>query len=61
MDRERGKPEGKGPLGRPVHRWEDNPKTELKYIRGNIERCVVARDMEVIADRSKHLNRTANL
>jgi len=29
-----GKPEGKGPLGRPMHRWEDNPKVELKYIGG---------------------------
>ena len=25
-----GKPEGKRPLGRPRHRWEDNIKTDLK-------------------------------
>ena len=24
-----GKPEGKGPLGRPTHRWEDNIKMDL--------------------------------
>jgi hypothetical protein len=24
-----GKPEGKRPLGRPRHRWEDNIKTEV--------------------------------
>jgi hypothetical protein len=27
-----GKSEGKGPLGRPKHRWEDNMKTDLKEI-----------------------------
>jgi hypothetical protein len=25
-----GKPEGKGPLGRPRHRWEDNIKMDLR-------------------------------
>jgi hypothetical protein len=25
-----GKPEGKRPLGRPRHRWEDNIKMELE-------------------------------
>jgi hypothetical protein len=25
-----GKPEGKGSLGRPTHRWEDNIKIDLK-------------------------------
>jgi hypothetical protein len=25
-----GKPEGKRPLGRPRHRWEDNIKTDLQ-------------------------------
>jgi hypothetical protein len=27
-----GKPEGKRPLGRPMHRWEDNIKMELKEV-----------------------------
>jgi hypothetical protein len=25
-----GKPEGKGPLGRPIHKWEDNIKMDLR-------------------------------
>jgi len=28
-----GKPEGKKPLGRPMYRWEDNIKTDLKEIK----------------------------
>jgi hypothetical protein len=27
-----GKPEGKRPLGRPRHRWEDNIKMELQEV-----------------------------
>jgi len=27
-----GKPEGKGPLWRPIHRWEDNIEMSLKEI-----------------------------
>jgi hypothetical protein len=27
-----GKPEGKRPLGRPSHRWEDNIKTDLQEV-----------------------------
>jgi hypothetical protein len=27
-----GIPEGKRPLGRPMHRWQDNPEIELKYV-----------------------------
>jgi hypothetical protein len=27
-----GKPEGKGPLGRPRHRWVDNIKMDLREI-----------------------------
>jgi hypothetical protein len=26
------KPEGKGPLGRPRHRWQDNTKMDLREI-----------------------------
>jgi len=29
-----GKPEGKGPLGTPRRRWEDNIKIELQEVRG---------------------------
>ena len=29
-----GKPEGKGPLGRPRRRWEDNIKIGLEEVRG---------------------------
>jgi hypothetical protein len=28
-----GKPEGKRPLGRPKHRWEDNNTLDLREIR----------------------------
>jgi hypothetical protein len=28
-----GRPEGKRPLGRPRHRWEDNIKLDLREIR----------------------------
>jgi hypothetical protein len=28
-----GKPEGKKPLGRPRHRWEDNIKMDLQKVR----------------------------
>jgi hypothetical protein len=27
-----GKPEGKRPLGRPRHRWEDNNKVDLQEV-----------------------------
>jgi hypothetical protein len=27
-----GKPEGKRPLGRPTHRWEDNIKIEVQEV-----------------------------
>ena len=27
-----GKPEGKGPLGRPRHRWEDSIKLDLQEV-----------------------------
>ena len=29
-----GKPEGKRPLGRPGHRWEDNIKMDLEEVGG---------------------------
>ena len=30
-----GKPEGKRPLGRPRHRWEDNIKMDLQEVGGS--------------------------
>ena len=30
-----GKPEGKGPLGRPSRRWEDNIKIDLRKVGGD--------------------------
>jgi hypothetical protein len=27
-----GRPEGRRPLGRPRHRWEDNTKTDLREV-----------------------------
>jgi hypothetical protein len=32
-----GKPEGKRPLGRPRHRWEDNIKMDLQEVGGDGE------------------------
>jgi len=29
-----GKPEGKQPLGRPRHRWEDNIKMDIREVEG---------------------------
>ena len=31
-----GRPEGKRPLGRPRHRWEDNIKMDLQEVGGGI-------------------------
>jgi hypothetical protein len=30
-----GRPEGKSPLGRPRHRWEDNIKMDLQEVGGH--------------------------
>jgi hypothetical protein len=30
-----GKPEGKGPVGRPIHRWMDNIKMDLREMELN--------------------------
>jgi hypothetical protein len=31
-----GKPEGKRPLGRPRHRWEDNIKMDVQEVRRGV-------------------------
>jgi hypothetical protein len=35
-----GKPEGKGPLGRTRHRWEDIVRTGVKEIGWNSMDCI---------------------
>jgi hypothetical protein len=42
-----GKPEGKRPLGRLRHRWEDNIKMDLKEVRcGGIDWIELAQDRD---------------
>ena len=43
-----GKPEGKGPLGRPRRRWEDNIKMDLQEVDGGWEDW-----MELAQDRDR--------
>ena len=39
------RPEGRRPLGRPRHRWEDNIKMDLQKVRwGSMERIKLAQD-----------------
>ena len=43
-----GKPEGKRPLGRPRHRWEDNIKTDLQEVgEGSGDWMELAQDREM--------------
>ena len=42
-----GKPEGKRPLGKPRHRWEDNIKMNLKEVDCNTGHwIIVAQDRD---------------
>jgi hypothetical protein len=41
-----GKPEGKGPLGRPRRRWEDNIKMDLKEVGGGADWIDLAQDRD---------------
>jgi hypothetical protein len=42
-----GKPEGKTPLGRPTHRWEDNIKMDLQEVGcGGMDWIELAQDRE---------------
>ena len=43
-----GKPEGKRPMGRPRHRWEDNIKMDLQEVGGGCEEW-----MELAQDRDR--------
>jgi hypothetical protein len=41
------KPEGKRPLGRPRHRWEDNIKKDLQKVRcGDMDWIDLTQDMD---------------
>ena len=42
-----GKAEGKSPLGRPMHRWEDNIKTDLQKVEcGGMDWIDLAQDRD---------------
>ena len=42
-----GKPEGKRPLGRPKHKWEDNIKMDLQEVGcGGMDWIELARDRD---------------
>jgi len=42
-----GKPEGEGPLGRPIRRWEDNIKMNLQEVGcGNMDWIELAQDRD---------------
>jgi len=42
-----GKPEGKRPLGKPRHRWEDNIKMDLREMRcGGMDWIELAQDRD---------------
>jgi len=41
-----GKPEGKRPLGRPRHRWEDNIKIDLREVGGGGDWMELAQDRD---------------
>jgi len=41
-----GKPEGKRPIGRPRHRWEDNIKMDLQEVGGGGDWMELAQDRD---------------
>jgi hypothetical protein len=42
-----GKPEGKRPLGRPMRKWEDNIKTDLREVGcGGVDWIELAQDRD---------------
>jgi hypothetical protein len=54
-----GRPEGRRPLGRPRHRWEDNIKMDLQEVRwGDMDWIDLAQDRDRWRD---FVNATMNL
>jgi hypothetical protein len=52
-----GKPEGKRPLGRPRHRWEDNIRIDLREIKWEVVGWVhLAQDKDQVAACCEHGN-----
>jgi hypothetical protein len=41
-----GKPEGRRPLGRPRHRWEDNIKMDLQEVGWGVDWIELAQDRD---------------
>jgi hypothetical protein len=41
-----GRPEGRRPLERPRHRWEDNIKMDLQEVRWGMDRIELAQDRD---------------
>ena len=46
-----GTPTGKGPLGRPRHRWEENTRMDLKEIRVNTRNGLIRLRIGIIGER----------
>jgi hypothetical protein len=42
----KGRPEGRGPLGRPRCRWEDNIKVDLQEVGGRMDWIELAQDRD---------------
>jgi hypothetical protein len=54
-----GKHEGKGPLGKPRCRWEDNIKVDLQEVRyGSMDRLKIAQDRDSLR---AHVNAVMNI
>ena len=41
-----GKPKGERPLGRPMHRWEDNIKLDLQQVGWGMDRIDLAQNWD---------------
>jgi hypothetical protein len=41
-----GRPDGKRPLGRPRHRWEDNIKRGIRIVVGGMDWIALAQDRD---------------
>jgi hypothetical protein len=56
-----GKPEGKRPLGRPRHRWEDNIKMGLQEVGGSREDWMeLAQDRDSTCGYGEELSSSTN-